>query len=298
MAPQDCMIKVGRCATACRIGAVVLLMLIPILAFQPAESAAGDEAGGCRGADGGTSVVVEISGGETLILEDGRAVRLIGILSPKRARSGPAAAARARMEEALAASVLGRKVALHLGERKRDRYGRVLAQIMVLGKGEKQEWLQARLVEAGLARVISFERNRLCVRSLLDIEARARQARNGLWGDGFFAVRPADAEDRLYRLARNFELVEGKVENVAKVKGRIYINFGENWRRDFTAFIPAGSTKQFEGGEDAGLSVRLRDLKGRSIRVRGWLKNYNGPSITVTHPEQIEVLDKKTAALR
>jgi hypothetical protein len=37
-------------------------------------------------------------------------------------------------------------------------------------------------------------------------------------------------------------------------------------------------------------------LKGKRVRVRGWLKNFNGPSITVTHPEQIEILEQKSAA--
>ena len=31
-------------------------------------------------------------------------------------------------------------------------------------------------------------------------------------------------------------------------------------------------------------------LQGKRIRVRGWLKSFNGPMINATHPEQIEVL--------
>ena len=31
---------------------------------------------------------------------------------------------------------------------------------------------------------------------------------------------------------------------------------------------------------------------GKQLRVRGWLKSYNGPMIDVTHPEQIEVLEE------
>jgi hypothetical protein len=38
----------------------------------------------CQGEDGGSSMVVEIRGGDTLILEDGRAVRLFGALLPRR----------------------------------------------------------------------------------------------------------------------------------------------------------------------------------------------------------------------
>ena len=44
---------------------------------------------------------------------------------------------------------------------------------------------------------------------------------------------------------------------------------------------------------DAPPHVYVADLKrhaGEVVRVRGWLKWRNGPAISVTHPEQIEVL--------
>jgi hypothetical protein len=34
-------------------------------------------------------------------------------------------------------------------------------------------------------------------------------------------------------------------------------------------------------------------LAGRLLRVRGWLREWNGPMIEATHPEQIELLDGK-----
>jgi hypothetical protein len=36
-------------------------------------------------------------------------------------------------------------------------------------------------------------------------------------------------------------------------------------------------------------------LKGRTVRVRGWLKQYNGPMIEVTHPEQMELPGREPA---
>ena len=253
----------------------------------------------CNGEDGGAGIVTEIQEGETLILEDGRAVRPAGVLGPKRARGGPASEARGEMEKALSDLTLGKKVALRLGERKRDRYGRLLAQIMVTGDNETI-WLQERLIAEGMARVISFPENRLCTAELLATEENARQARKGLWKTGFFAIRSADGEDLLSRLAQSYEIVEGEVRSIADIKGRTYVNFGENWRKDFTAFISPQSAKLF-GGAPAPASGSMTSfdaaaLKGKRIRVRGWLKNFNGPSITVTHPEQIEILEQKSAA--
>lgn len=251
----------------------------------------------CKGEDGGAGIVTEIQEGETLILEDGRAVRPAGVLGPKRARGGPASEARGEMEKALSDLTLGKKVALRLGERKRDRYGRLLAQIMVTGDTETI-WLQERLIAEGMARVISFPENRLCTAELLASEENARQARKGLWKSGFFAIRSADGEDLLSRLAQSYEIVEGEVRSVADIKGRTYVNFGDNWRKDFTAFISPQAAKLFGGAPATGpmTSFDAAALKGKRIRVRGWLKNFNGPSITVTHPEQIEILEQKSAA--
>src|SRR5262245_24108864 len=83
----------------------------------------------CDGEDGGAGLVVEITEGDTLILDDGRAVRLVGVLGPKRARSGPVSEARAEMEKAIQELTLGKRINLQLDGRKRDRYGRLLAQV-------------------------------------------------------------------------------------------------------------------------------------------------------------------------
>jgi len=268
-----------------------------VAAFAVCLSLATGAQAECKGEDGGIGVVTDIQDGETLILEDGRAVRPAGMLGPKRARGGPASEARGEMEKALSDLVLGKQVMLRLGERKRDRYGRLLAQIMVTRDNETI-WVQERLIAEGLARVISFPENRLCTVELLVKEDEARRARKGLWQSGFFAIRSADAEDLLSRMAQSYEIIEGEVRSVADIKGRTYLNFGENWRKDFTAFISPQTAKLFGGAPAAGpmTSFDANALKGKRIRVRGWLKNFNGPSITVTHPEQIEILEQKSAA--
>ena len=251
----------------------------------------------CKGEDGGTGIITEIQEGETLILDDGRAVRPAGILGPRRARGGPASEARGEMEKALSDLTLGRKVALRLGERKRDRYGRLLAQIMVTGDNETI-WLQERLIAEGMARVISFPDNRLCTAELLAKEEESRRAQKGFWKTGFFAIKSANGEDLLSRLVQSYEIVEGEVRSVADIKGRTYINFGENWQKDFTAFVSPQSAKLFGTANETGPMTGFDGaaLKGKRVRVRGWLKNFNGPSITVTHPEQIEILEQKSAA--
>jgi endonuclease YncB( thermonuclease family) len=277
--------------------AMAVLTLFSLGSMPPAAASEAE----CRGQDGGASAVTSISDGETLILEDGRAVRLAGVIGPKRARAGPVSEVRAEMEAAIARLTLGKKVSLSFDGRERDRYGRVLAHVYIVEEGVGV-WLQGRLVEEGLARVISFPDSRLCIAELLAKEGKARAGQIGLWKTGFFAVRPADAEDLLFRLAQSYEIVEGTVRNVTEIKGRYYLNFGENWRRDFTIFVPAANARLFAGkggsGEIGAAAPDLSRLDGRRVRVRGWLKNFNGPSITVTHPEQIEILDMAASETR
>ncbi len=84
-----------------------------------------------------------------------------------------------------------------------------------------------------------------------------------------------------------FELVEGRVLDVATVRDRTYVNFGADWRDDFTLSLASRVRRLFEReGFD------LESLEGRTVRARGWIKTYNGPMIDITHPEQIEVLNE------
>ena len=139
------------------------------------------------------------------------------------------------------------------------------------------------MLRLGLARVYSFQDNRALVRELLGIEADARTANRGIWALAYFAIRQAeDTGDYLDR----FEVVEGRVLAAEQVGGRIYLNFGADWRTDFTVSVAPRDTGLFE---KAGID--LLSLSGQRIRVRGWLRNFNGPVIDVAHPEQLKSLD-------
>jgi hypothetical protein len=168
---------------------------------------------------------------------------------------------------------------LAYGGQRVDRHGRRLAHLF-LADGT---WIQGELLLAGMARVYSFPDNRAVVAEMLAAEGRARRARAGIWGDRWYAVRAADD---LVRDVGSFQLVEGRVVDAADVRGTVYLNFGADWRSDFTIKVAKHSRKSFDA---AGFD--LQALEGRIVRVRGWIDAYNGPMIETTHPEQIEVLD-------
>lgn len=229
----------------------------------------------------GTGAVVEIVDGDTLVLADGRQVRLVGIQAPKLPLGRPGFKAWPLAEEAKAALAelsMGREVTLGYGGRRIDRHGRALAHLF----DRSGLWIQGALIDRGMARIYSFSDNRTLVPEMLAREAAARAANRGIWALRAYAVRDAAAVPA--RLS-GFELVEGRVVEAATVRKRTYLNFGADWRSDFTVSLAPKIRKLFEAEGIDPLSYR-----GKLIRVRGWLKSYNGPLIEATHPEQIEVI--------
>jgi len=229
-----------------------------------------------------TSRVATAIDGDTLRLEDGRELRLTGLRAPK---AGPRADARERAFAAeatrfLAALAAGQDVTLAIGGLAQDRRGRVLAQATTLAG----VWLQGAVLGAGLARVETFADNRARAAEMLAIEAAARAAGRGLWADPRFRVlEAAEAE----RLVDGYHLVEGRVQRVTERRDRLYLDFGPDWRRDFTVSIIRRERALFRAA-----GVDPATLAGAAVRVRGWVRVYNGPMIEATHPEQIELIGR------
>jgi endonuclease YncB( thermonuclease family) len=236
---------------------------------------------------GETATVASAVDGETLTLTDGREVRLLGIKAPapplgwKGEDPWPFVA---EAKDALDRMTSGATVVLHLDARREDRYGHVLAHVF-LTKDGKPLWLQEALVAQGFARVASLPDARACVGALLEAEREARAARRGLWRSWAYRVEDAGDPTRLGRLTRTYQLVEGTVHAVGEGRKLLYVNFAEDWRRDFTIVIERKNLAAFEA---EGLD--LARLAGTRVRVRGWVEWWNGPMIAASHPEQIEIL--------
>ncbi|HAH10721.1 MAG TPA: nuclease [Alphaproteobacteria bacterium] len=235
--------------------------------------------------------VTAVTAGDVLQLEDGRTIRLMGIEAVIADRAGQDVE-RAKLaqsaREALAKLVQGHVVSLGVGGRQTDRKGRLIAQVF-LGK----EWVQGAMVGAGLARVRTYSGNDACAIPLLQREQSARVKGNGLWRHPEFAVRQAETV-----LARQngFTIVEGRVRSVSAIKSVVYLNFGEDYRSDFTVAITSKSFARF-GQSDADAIALFKALEGRTIRVRGYVRDRNGPMIYADHPAQIEDLPLQPAPL-
>ncbi|WP_210185016.1 thermonuclease family protein [Devosia sp. YR412] len=235
--------------------------------------------------DGG--VVTSVTDGDTVILDDGRVVRMIGTQAPKLPLDRPgfvtwplAPEAKTALEEL----ALNKPVRLGFGGEEIDRYGRVLAHVFVTTP-EGEIWAQQAMVAKGLARVYSFPDNRACLDLLFAAEGRARLGGLGIWTDPYYSIRAADAPGDLIARAGHYELVEGRVVLAEKRGGRVYLNFGRFYKEDFTAVIEAQALRLFA---EAGIDPLT--LENALLRLRGWVDDRDGPRIEITHPEQLEVL--------
>jgi len=260
-------------------GVVFLLGMLPVWVFWP---------GGANADMPPRARVVDIVDGDTIVLgqaiENATEVRLVGIQAPKLplGRRGFKTWPLADIaRDALAALLHRQDVTLTFTGHHKDRHRRLLAQVY----RTDGLWAQGEMLRSGLARVYTFADHRGLAAEMYALERDARTAGRGIWAHPYYAIRQAtdiDSQD-----IGTFQLVEGTVVDVSRVKKWIYINFGEDWRSDFTITVAAKLDPVFR---DAGID--LMRLPGRHIRVRGWLDSYNGPTIEATHPEQLEVLDE------
>lgn len=274
------MVEGGFVRLRCWLG---ILALVGLLA-KPALA----EAPRCELELGPVRAVVRVLDGETLALDDGSQVRLIGALAPRALDAGAdegtwplAEAAKSALEELS----LGRSVELGFAGRRTDRYGRLMAQVFVR-TDDKRLWLQGEMLRQGHARAYALPGSSDCLDDLVAAEKQAREARLGLWGHASYQIRPANRHWELLRFRSTYQLVEGEVLATADVRGRIYLNFGEDWRQDFTITVQPSNRRQFA---EAGMD--LLALKSRRVLVRGWIERRGGPLIEVYHPAQLEILE-------
>jgi micrococcal nuclease len=129
-----------------------------------------------------SATVVHVDDGDTVVvaLRDGRTetVRILGADTPETVDPrkpvqcfGPEASAYTK------AHLSGRTVRLEFDVERRDRYGRLLAYVLVDGARYEDE-----LLRLGLARLLVIPPNGSHARTMLGEELAARRARRGLWG--------------------------------------------------------------------------------------------------------------------
>ncbi len=223
----------------------------------------------------------------TILDDEGQAqiLLLAGVTGPDRDAAPDAARrARAALEERTGAMSLS-----HSRAGDPDRYDRLPSVVRTPDGGDLAE----SLVQAGWLMVWPRLGQEIDFDALYAAETRARAANAGAWGEGAFAVRDPDP-NRLAQHLDSAQIIEGRVISTGAARdGRVFLNFGIDWRTDFTAVADEDAAERF-----AANGTDLQSLDGAVIRVRGWLFELNGPTIALDHPAQIELVDAPQARER
>ncbi|MCP8462983.1 thermonuclease family protein [Pseudomonas sp. ZM23] len=196
--------------------------------------------------------VARVVDGDTLKLADGRSVRLIGVNAPELAHRGRseepfAVAAKRGLEQLVAAN--DDEVGLVSGRQGKDKYGRTLAHAYD-AQGNN---LESRLLAEGLGYLVAIAPNTELTACQQVAEREARSAGLGLWKRS-----PVQTPQQLHE--SGFALVRGRVEQVERNRGGIWIDFDG----PLVLRIDFRSLDNFDA--DA-----LRNLRGRQVEARGWV---------------------------
>lgn len=230
--------------------------------------------------------------GTALTLEDGRTIRLADIGVPRAELYETIAGEKAVPQPpALAELEPGRSLLVSVQSDTPDRWGRIAAHVSLPGNlsgdaAAPAEWLSGHLVANGRAFVLPGDGETACIDALYALEADARHARRGLWRDPAHRVWMADDERLSEEATGAWRIVSGRVVSVGVTKTNHYLNFGRDWNTDFTVTVQTRDVERF-----AAAGRHPEGLKGRLVRVRGWLRKWNGAVIEVTRPGEIEVID-------
>jgi len=226
--------------------------------------------------------IVRVERNGVLVLEDGRAARLEGIMLPAGASDHAPDFFAEQAIEKLSELSTAHTVTLAAEAPKEDRYGRLRAQALLTG-GSGERWLQLALLQEGLARVALAPDRSECATELYSAEQHARAAKAGIWSLAAYHVRtPAQLGD----VIGTFQIIEGTVESVANGGGRVFLEFGRDQHKDFAVVITADDLKTFRS-----IGVDPFSYQNHTIRVRGWIDRVRRPEMEIATPADIEVIE-------
>ncbi len=260
------------------------LLLAPVVcllladAFFPAQNALADAPAqpGCSASGGMRVEFASAVSASSFRARDGHEIRLAGVIGPGEDGSPATPEVLAAARSTLAAALEGRElrlVALDIP----DRYQRITAQLFAGGT-----WVQQNLLRQGLVRADPGRMAGLCNAPLYAAEHEAMDARAGHWGDGRFAVK---TPDDVTKSAGRFEMVEGEVWRSRDLRGRQIIEFRN--ASSFEVVVQSQAVRALRLTR-----VDLGRLRGKTIRVSGWIGLDDRPVMEISTAAALEVIQK------
>lgn len=212
--------------------------------------------------------VAYVYDGDTIKLENGEKIRLLGIDTPEvashyqKATPGGNAA-----KKWLTKRLDGADVYLEYDQQQRDKYKRLLAHVFL----ENGEHINATLVKEGLAIVNLFPPNLRYKDELLVAQQMAQQQQLGMWAMKRYQLTPVEK----IRKVSGWKRYQGTVQSIKNNPKTIRLIFSEK--------LSVKISK-----ENLYLFPDIENYIGQSVEVRGWLSGKRAPfSILVRHPSAL-----------
>lgn len=215
--------------------------------------------------------------GDTVSLESGPRVRMIGLNAPELGRDGKQGQpygdeARRALHKLLAGA--DHRVRLRYGKEREDHHGRTLAH-MYLADGRN---LSAEMLKRGLAVAITVPPNDWNLECYRQAEAEARENGLGIWT--LSAFQKLDSR-HLGEGERGYRIVAGVVKRTAKSRHATWLNL----LGGLGVYIAHSDAPYFNG-------MDFSSLEGRQIIARGWLHARNSRlRMRLRHAADLSIVD-------
>ena len=214
--------------------------------------------------------VKKIVDGDTLQLENGIKVRLLGVNTPEVSRRDKVAEAGGVVAKKWMINRLAKtKIKLDYDVTHKDAYNRTLAYVLT----EKGENINVTLVKKGLAAMNTYPPNLKYLKDLENAQRIAKKQKLGIWG--LKAYQPKKARVFNSEVHRGWQRITGRISHLKRARKFDYLYLTPK----FSIKIAKSSTALF---------VNLEDYVGKNIEVHGWVrKNKQKYTLFVRHPSAI-----------
>ena len=213
--------------------------------------------------------VAKVYDGDTIVLENGQRVRLLGINTPEiesRYRGSEPGGIDAKLW--LQKKLQNKKIHLQFDQEKYDQYERLLAHLFLPGG----KHLNEALLENGFAVLNIIPPNLRHADKLVSAQQRAEQQKLGIWSISRYHPRPISKISKKYR---GWQRYFGTPKSIKK-------------SRKYSRLIFNQQTNIRIANKNLELFPNLENYLGKSIEIRGWVsRNGKNYSMLIHHPSAL-----------
>lgn len=215
--------------------------------------------------------VKRVIDGDTVELITGQIIRFLGINTPEiQSRYHDAEAGGERAKQWLRQTLSNSEFFIEYDQQRHDKYGRTLAHCF-LADGR---YLNALLVEEGLASVTLIPPNLRYSDTLIEAQNRAEQAKKGIWSMSDYQVK--DLSDlKMGTRYRGWQRIRLKLNTIKQGKNTVFLEANE----EFKLAVKNKDSVYFDD---------WKSYLNKTVEVRGWVHRQGKQLfMNIRHPSAI-----------